>query len=557
MRSTTVMIILGCLLLVQGCKSPPSRTPPPTPPPSSSPSSSPPSSPSSPSRPTPPTSSPSSPSKPSPSNPSQSQQKKSSSQQSSSKQSSSKQSSSKQSPAKESSSKKSSSESQSSSESSSQQSSEQSSQQSSQQQQSGSEQPPSQQGESSQDRQQRTQAGTDLQAAGEDVASVADLLGDAQSQTANDGSTQPESDSNESGSEPEDPLIPKMEPTDSQSDELVFDESSANDQQVDGDSMQQGSEGQQNETMAQSQGDAAAGDEMMPGGDSGSMPNTSGNPADAKSDSGSGSDSMNDTAAQENADGGLSEDIAAAQEALEQAGIALQAAGEAVSGAETDAELQQAEDLLADARVGILIAEQALSDIDAQHSGDGSELRARANDALGDANVQLVIATQAVLNARTGMPDYEGTELPSGTQVVVVGELGTLDDELNESLIIFDDQIETARAIIINSSAPPISESTKNRLPGSKGQGLVLVTGDGPPDESPQTDGSAQPSVVTSTVPGNKDEQTVASATPDDIPSAQGDDIVAQQLREAAIDETDPELKAKLWEEYKRYKEGL
>lgn len=543
MRSTTVMIILGCLLLVQGCKSPSSRTPPPTPPPSSSPSSSPPSSPSSPSRPTPPTSSPSSPSKPSPSNPSQSQQKKSSSQQSSSKQS----------PAKESSSKKSSSESQSSSESSSQQSSEQSSQQ----QQSGSEQPPSQQGESSQDRQQRTQAGTDLQAAGEDVASVADLLGDAQSQTANDGSTQPESDSNESGSEPEDPLIPKMEPTDSQSDELVFDESSANDQQVDGDSMQQGSEGQQNETMAQSQGDAAAGDEMMPSGDSGSMPNTSGNPADAESDSGSGSDSMNDTAAQENADGGLSEDIAAAQEALEQAGIALQAAGEAVSGAETDAELQQAEDLLADARVGILIAEQALSDIDAQHSGDGSELRARANDALGDANVQLVIATQAVLNARTGMPDYEGTELPSGTQVVVVGELGTLDDELNESLIIFDDQIETARAIIINSSAPPISESTKNRLPGSKGQGLVLVTGDGPPDESPQTDGSAQPSVVTSTVPGNKDEQTVASATPDDIPSAQGDDIVAQQLREAAIDETDPELKAKLWEEYKRYKEGL
>lgn len=539
MRSTTVMIILGCLLLVQGCKSPSSRTPPPTPPPSSSP----PSSPSSPSRPTPPTSSPSSPSKPSPSNPSQSQQKKSSSQQSSSKQS----------PAKESSSKKSSSESQSSSESSSQQSSEQSSQQ----QQSGSEQPPSQQGESSQDRQQRTQAGTDLQAAGEDVASVADLLGDAQSQTANDGSTQPESDSNESGSEPEDPLIPKMEPTDSQSDELVFDESSANDQQVDGDSMQQGSEGQQNETMAQSQGDAAAGDEMMPGGDSGSMPNTSGNPADAESDSGSGSDSMNDTAAQKNADGGLSEDIAAAQEALEQAGIALQAAGEAVSGAETDAELQQAEDLLADARVGILIAEQALSDIDAQHSGDGSELRARANDALGDANVQLVIATQAVLNARTGMPDYEGTELPSGTQVVVVGELGTLDDELNESLIIFDDQIETARAIIINSSAPPISESTKNRLPGSKGQGLVLVTGDGPQDENPQTDGSAQPSVVTSTVPGNKDKQTVASATPDDIPSAQGDDIVAQQLREAAIDETDPELKAKLWEEYKRYKEGL
>ena len=39
--------------------------------------------------------------------------------------------------------------------------------------------------------------------------------------------------------------------------------------------------------------------------------------------------------------------------------------------------------------------------------------------------------------------------------------------------------------------------------------------------------------------------------------SAQDDDVVARQLREAAEAETDPELKAKLWEEYRRYKEGL
>ncbi len=34
------------------------------------------------------------------------------------------------------------------------------------------------------------------------------------------------------------------------------------------------------------------------------------------------------------------------------------------------------------------------------------------------------------------------------------------------------------------------------------------------------------------------------------------DDIVARQLREAAEKETDPELKKKLWEEYRKYKEG-
>jgi hypothetical protein len=38
---------------------------------------------------------------------------------------------------------------------------------------------------------------------------------------------------------------------------------------------------------------------------------------------------------------------------------------------------------------------------------------------------------------------------------------------------------------------------------------------------------------------------------------AADDDVVARQLREAAENETDPELKKKLWEEYRKYKEGV
>jgi hypothetical protein len=34
------------------------------------------------------------------------------------------------------------------------------------------------------------------------------------------------------------------------------------------------------------------------------------------------------------------------------------------------------------------------------------------------------------------------------------------------------------------------------------------------------------------------------------------DDIVARQLREAAENETDPELKEKLWKEYEEYKKS-
>ena len=44
--------------------------------------------------------------------------------------------------------------------------------------------------------------------------------------------------------------------------------------------------------------------------------------------------------------------------------------------------------------------------------------------------------------------------------------------------------------------------------------------------------------------------------TPPDIPDGSDDDVVARQLREAAEKERDPELKKRLWEEYRRYKEG-
>ena len=50
--------------------------------------------------------------------------------------------------------------------------------------------------------------------------------------------------------------------------------------------------------------------------------------------------------------------------------------------------------------------------------------------------------------------------------------------------------------------------------------------------------------------------QTPVSSAPPDIPDGSDDDVVARQLREAAEKETDPELKKKLWEEYRKYKKG-
>lgn len=45
--------------------------------------------------------------------------------------------------------------------------------------------------------------------------------------------------------------------------------------------------------------------------------------------------------------------------------------------------------------------------------------------------------------------------------------------------------------------------------------------------------------------------------TDDAPPPASDDDIVARQIREAAMSEPDPEQRAILWEEYERYKSGL
>jgi len=50
--------------------------------------------------------------------------------------------------------------------------------------------------------------------------------------------------------------------------------------------------------------------------------------------------------------------------------------------------------------------------------------------------------------------------------------------------------------------------------------------------------------------------QGSGQGTPPDIPDGSDDDVVARQLREAAEKESDPELKKKLWEEYRKYKEG-
>jgi len=55
-------------------------------------------------------------------------------------------------------------------------------------------------------------------------------------------------------------------------------------------------------------------------------------------------------------------------------------------------------------------------------------------------------------------------------------------------------------------------------------------------------------------VADESNDAAVRNRIPPDIPDGEDDDIVARQLREAAVEEDDPRLRERLWDEYRRYK---
>jgi hypothetical protein len=88
-----------------------------------------------------------------------------------------------------------------------------------------------------------------------------------------------------------------------------------------------------------------------------------------------------------------------------------------------------------------------------------------------------------------------------------------------------------------------LGEQAAGAMGGSSGGGSSGAGGDMP--SSGEIGGGALAGL---------DEQEIAKRTPDDIEAFIDDDIVAKQLREAALAEEDPELRDRLWDEYRKYK---
>lgn len=158
-------------------------------------------------------------------------------------------------------------------------------------------------------------------------------------------------------------------------------------------------------------------------------------------------------------------------------------------------------------------------------------------------------------------------ELPATTAKTIAEEMTELDRILAESLGAFDEMLLKEQEMV-TSRQPRQRESG-----GGNGGGSGNAGGGGGGEGRDGKDGQTGSTASGQQASGGQDhQQTAASAGVGRPGQADGqagsinrsgrstlnadDDIVARQLREAAEKETDPELKEKLWDEYRKYKTG-
>ncbi|MBT8117613.1 MAG: hypothetical protein KJO66_07255, partial [Gammaproteobacteria bacterium] len=135
-------------------------------------------------------------------------------------------------------------------------------------------------------------------------------------------------------------------------------------------------------------------------------------------------------------------------------------------------------------------------------------------------------------------------------------QIASLDAELLSGLGEFDEMLLREQDRV--RAAAPMTDAAGGGGAGDAGtaDGLDGAEGkDGEEGEDTEGDSGADASQGEGAGTGTQ-RQGGRRGVPPDIPDGSDDDVVARQLREAAEKETDPELKKKLWEEYRKYKQG-
>jgi hypothetical protein len=185
----------------------------------------------------------------------------------------------------------------------------------------------------------------------------------------------------------------------------------------------------------------------------------------------------------------------------------------------------------------------------------------------------------SVAGSATGVGSRAGSATPIAHAQTADERLAALDKQLDRSLGSFDAQLrkeqqrvaqdrDARRATVSASAAAAAStaESEGSSKPelGSNAEGVESGSGGGTRGPSSRGGGRGKRGASQSTHAGDlkSDKATNGAgasangngALAHEVPGSNDDDIVARRLRKAAEQETDPELREKLWKEYVEYR---
>jgi len=150
----------------------------------------------------------------------------------------------------------------------------------------------------------------------------------------------------------------------------------------------------------------------------------------------------------------------------------------------------------------------------------------------------------------TGTRAQGGLEPDWGSDPMTTAErVAVLDRQLEASTGVFDAIIREEQRQQRSSRREQSSQSQS-----SGGSGTESSSGGRNPYEASDEGGYGSVGGGIGGRSGGAPENPAVFEAPDDIPSGNDDDIVARQLREAAMREADPEVREALWNEYRKYK---
>lgn len=186
-------------------------------------------------------------------------------------------------------------------------------------------------------------------------------------------------------------------------------------------------------------------------------------------------------------------------------------------------------------------------------SGSGSSGSNNGNPSSGEADGQVASNTgtgqAGGTRAQGGLePDWGATDTMTTAERVAV-----LDRQLEESTGVFDAIIREEQRQQRESQREQ-GATTQSSSQSSDGSGTETSSGGRNPYEADDQGGYGSVGGGMGGRSGGAPDAPAVYEAPEDIPSGNDDDIVARQLREAAMREPDPDIREALWNEYRKYK---